>query len=690
MKDPGGESRKPRDGQKKRREQAAQALPAGRKLLYYLLTIGFPFLLLFILEGSLRIAHYGQDLSLFAPDTLNGRAFLNLNPGVQARYFTRHQFSATLAPSYFVSPKPPGTYRIFCLGASTTVGFPYWYNGSFPSFLKDRLRRIFPEKKLDVINVGLTATNSFTVSDMAADIADYEPDLLIIYDGHNEFYGALGIGSHESLGSVRWLTKLYLRLIRFDTFRVCRDLFTAAVGLFQHAPEETSSRPLMEILASGQYIPFRSKTYERALDIFKGNLEDLKEIAREHQVPVILASQVSNLRDRAPFISEDAEKLIGEARKAYHRLFDLGMKNLREGKADSAIQDFEQALSIDSLHADGHYWLARGLEAMGDKSQARLEYRKARDYDQLRFRASTDFNEALRSEADGRTVYFADMERAFENASPDSLIGNTLILEHLHPNSRGAFVLAKEYARTMREHHLFATDEEWRMRDTIEDEFLWQMRSVTEIDEMLARRRTEVLTAGWPFKNQTATVEAIPNGDTLRTIAEQLARRIWSWPQAHEAAASYYFFKRDYGNAIREYRAIIDQLPFMNIQYYLRLAELLLEENRTKEFAQVLIASLEVKPTISAYRALGDISMNGGKPADAVAYYERTSDFPQSRRERVENGYALALAYLRAERAPDAASKLAEILNLMPDYQPASRLLEKINARRDEKSKTAK
>ncbi len=67
-------------------------------------------------------------------------------------------------------PKPAGTYRIFCLGGSTTVGFPYWYNGSFPSFLRDRLRRTFPERSIEIINLGMTATNSYTVVDMVRDV----------------------------------------------------------------------------------------------------------------------------------------------------------------------------------------------------------------------------------------------------------------------------------------------------------------------------------------------------------------------------------------------------------------------------------------------------------------------------------------------------------------------------------------
>jgi len=68
-----------------------------------------------------------------------------------------------------------------------------------------------------------------------------------------------------------------------------------------------------------------------------------------------------------------------------------------------------------------------------------MEYIRARDLDELRFRASGDFNRAiLRQERDAE-VGTVDMEQLFMANSPDSLIGNGFILEHLHPNSFGIF-----------------------------------------------------------------------------------------------------------------------------------------------------------------------------------------------------------------------------------------------------------
>ncbi len=67
-----------------------------------------------------------------------------MNPEVKSRYFARIGFNPSTSPDMFQMPKPAGTFRIFCLGGSTTVGYPYSFNVAFSSFLRDHLRGVFP------------------------------------------------------------------------------------------------------------------------------------------------------------------------------------------------------------------------------------------------------------------------------------------------------------------------------------------------------------------------------------------------------------------------------------------------------------------------------------------------------------------------------------------------------------------
>ena len=45
-----------------------------------------------------------------------------------------------------------------------------------------------------------------------------KPDLIIIYAGHNEYYGALGVGSVETLGDTRFLVNTVIWLKSIQNF----------------------------------------------------------------------------------------------------------------------------------------------------------------------------------------------------------------------------------------------------------------------------------------------------------------------------------------------------------------------------------------------------------------------------------------------------------------------------------------
>ena len=646
---------------------------------FFLITISIPIVFFVLLEGILRIAHYGPDISMFKTEMINGNNYYILNPEVKNRYFSRYQFNATPSPDYFLVSKPKGSLRIFCLGGSTTVGYPYWYNGAFSTSLRDRLHAIFPDRTIEVINVGMTATNSFTVLDMAKEVMNYEPDLLIVYDGHNEFYGALGISSHESIGKYRWLTMLNLQLIHLKTFMLLRELYATVTSLLHHSPASRSPGTLMETLAFGQYIPFGSDEYNSCLDIFKENLSDLKNLCANKGIPVILGTQASNLRDMPPFVSLPSKTISEKYLNLFRQSMDSAVVHWHGGLIARADSEFRSAISNDSLRADAHYDLAKCLEQLHQYREARSEYRQARDYDQLRFRSSNDFNQAILSASDDKTVFTVDIEKKFQDHSPDSIIGHSLITEHLHPNSRGTFWMAKEYALMMRRLHFLGNDAEWITRDTINDDTLWNNRSVTDLDERIAERRTEVLTSGWPFVSQFPIVDPVATNDTLGEIAERVTRSQWSWTQAHEGAADYYLLRHDLAHAEKEYRVIINQFPNADVESYLKLAKILLDEQKILELHSILLASLTIQPTLLAYRALGDIALNNNRQEEAVLYYEKALSLSGSSRDQIDNRYMLAQAYFNETKLPEAEKELLQVLQLKPDYKPAIMLLQKIN-----------
>ena len=87
----------------------------------------------------------------------------------------------------FSSIKPLDTYRVFTLGGSTTFGNDQFHSETWPGYLQ----QIFDGEELgvnvQVINAGIPAYSSTPEYQMLKTrLIDYQPDLVIMYDGWND------------------------------------------------------------------------------------------------------------------------------------------------------------------------------------------------------------------------------------------------------------------------------------------------------------------------------------------------------------------------------------------------------------------------------------------------------------------------------------------------------------------------
>src|ERR1700712_176963 len=187
-------------------EKQTRQLSKKRLLLFRIIAITSPFVLLIVFEMVLRLFHYGNNLDLFIESPSNAEYYI-FNPAASKRYFTNQAIATSGNTEPFKKEKDNNTLRIFILGESTTIGYPYFHNGSFHRWLLYRLMQMYPDKNFEIINLSLTAVNSYTVLDFGRQLPKYQPDAVLIYTGHNEYYGALGIGSTGSVGSNRFLVQ---------------------------------------------------------------------------------------------------------------------------------------------------------------------------------------------------------------------------------------------------------------------------------------------------------------------------------------------------------------------------------------------------------------------------------------------------------------------------------------------------
>ena len=236
------------------------------------------------------------------------------NPNFAARLF----FSTTtvipnppLEP--FLTEKPENGYRVFVMGESSAAGYPYGFNGVPGRVVQDALRDILPDRHVEVITVATSAINSYTLYDQVDEILDHQPDAILIYTGHNEFYGALGAGSNESLGSFPAFVRFYLRVQRLKTFLLLRDQITGIAKWIatRTAPADQGLSTLMQQVVRDQAITLDSPVYELGKIQFESNMNQILNKFEKAGVPVLLGSLVSNLKDHTPFESVQTDSLPG-------------------------------------------------------------------------------------------------------------------------------------------------------------------------------------------------------------------------------------------------------------------------------------------------------------------------------------------------------------------------------------------
>ncbi|OGU53719.1 MAG: hypothetical protein A2080_06710 [Ignavibacteria bacterium GWC2_36_12] len=560
-------------------------LSTAKKRIFWIATISLPFLIFSILEISLRIFNYGGNLDLFIDGPPGYENYIRCNPEFAHRYFYTQSNVPTPPLQLFNKLKPKNGYRIFVLGESSAAGFPYSNNASFPNILQRGLSNTFPQKNIEVINVSIAAINSYTLLDLVDEIIEQSPDAILIYTGHNEYYGALGVGSAQSLGNWRWLINSYLKLQYFKTFILLRNFLgwakTQFSNLFYKENESDPSATLMERIVAEQTIPYGSNLYEKGKKQFEENIEAIIQKAVDKDIKVVLSELVSNLHDQEPFIS---------------------------------VKD------KDGNSAELFFNLARSQEANGKFEKAKENYYKAKDYDALRFRAPEDFNAVIKNLGDKYSLPVVLLKLYFENESPNGLIGKELMLEHLHPNKDGYFLIAKDFYDTMKKNKMISA--EWGEYDINKE----KNYGITELDSIYADLEIRHLKGGWPFHPKSVPnrfIQTFSPANRLEEIAFKVFQnKHYNLLSIHMELGEYYERQSNFDKAFAEYNALITSIPY-EVDFYEKAAKVLIKKEEYGRASQLLKRSLKYKENPFANKWVGQIALMNNNYKEAISYLSK-------------------------------------------------------------------
>ncbi len=551
---------------------------------FYVLALFIPVLFFAGLELSLRLAGYGKPLPMWEPLSPDFPHYRILNDSIATRYFPDLTTAPSPWPDAFLKDKADSTFRVFVLGESSAAGYPYDLSSAFSQEIERRLEILYPGWKIEVVNLSMSAISSFVLLDLTEGMLEQKPDLVLIYTGHNEYYGALGVGSSISIGNNRWLTKTVLRLETYRTVRLIRGVLAWVASLGSGGEEKNGT--LMEQMVKEQLIPLHSPLYQAGIDQFQGNMEDILDQCKAAGVPVILSTLVSNLGSQPPFISEPVDSL------------------------PAAGQIFSQADSIRKANPE----LAKSL------------YIRAKELDLLRFRAPEAINRVILELGTTYSLPVVRADSVFGKASVDGIVGQDLMTDHLHPTAAGYRLLGKEFLEEMIRNALVPAGGARNLSEAELDHLADLAVPTTRLDSLMAYYKIKKLKMSWPFVKTSPKdgllVEPENRKDPADVYAANVVNGRKGWENAHvELAEIYQRNPQTQDLAIREWKSLIAFFPF-NDSPVKALAQFLIRIGRVKEAVPYLYRLEKLNPDAFSSKWLGIVSLASGKPAEAVSWFE--------------------------------------------------------------------
>jgi tetratricopeptide (TPR) repeat protein len=364
----------------------------------------------------------------------------------------------------FPRKKASGTYRVFCLGGSTTHGRPYDDTTSFCGWLRELLPRVAPDRRWEVVNAGGVSYASYRVALLMEELTRYQPDLFIVYTGHNEFLerrtyrGLIAMPrTLRGLGAVASRTRVWAVLrAAWRTLGSRRGASRPATGTDTARAGEPS--PLAAEVTTLLDAAVGPDAYERddpwraqVVRHYAFNLARMTDIAASVEAGVVLVTPAANLRDSSPFKSLPREDLTPAEAARWAALYgEAGTAAARDDPA-AAHAALERAVAIDDRHAQTQYARGRALYALGRFEEARRAFERARDEDVCPLRAPREVVAATRRVAAERGIPLVDFEKRVRDEAPHGIPGNEHFLDHVHPTLDAHRDLALDLLATMRQ-----------------------------------------------------------------------------------------------------------------------------------------------------------------------------------------------------------------------------------------------
>ncbi|HUS92969.1 MAG TPA: tetratricopeptide repeat protein [Phycisphaerae bacterium] len=382
-----------------------------------------------------------------------------------SRYEIARSRLAFFRPDSFAAVKPPGEFRIFCLGGSTVQGRPFAIETSFTTWLEMLLRLADPARRWEVVNCGGISYASYRLVPILEEVLRHQPDLIVLYTGHNEFL------EDREYGHVRDIPAAVARpaelLARTRTFHLARSAWSRLRGVPSRPGARAVLGPETDTILDykgGLARYHRDDAWRRGvMEHYRANLRRMVGLCRQAGVPVVLVNPVTNLRDCPPFKSQHRDGLTAGQLPRWEALCRQA-GHVIGGDPFRAADLLRQAAGIDGEYAGLHYLLGRCLDRMGRPAEARAAYLRAKDLDVCPLRMLEPMHADVLAIAGQTRAPLVDARAMFEKRSKGGVLGAGLLVDHVHPSIPGHRLLAEALLEELARQGFVRPRPGWRQR----------------------------------------------------------------------------------------------------------------------------------------------------------------------------------------------------------------------------------
>jgi len=601
---------------------------------FYILLFAIPVIFFVLLEIGLRTFSYGKDTRVWIDVS---KEMQILNPEIASRYFFTTKNLPFSVESFLYKEKTENNFRVFVVGASSAAGYPYLSSASFSKFIRKKLEILYPENVIEVCNISMSAINSYAIRDLMPEILQKEPDLVLIYLGHNEYYGALGVGSLESLGSSRFIVNTTLWLNKFKTVELLRNIVNWISGIFS-SKSEVSGGTMMAQMAQDKLIEFNSDIYQQGIGQYEGNFRDILGMCKDAGVPVIASTLSSNLKDQKPFVS------IGDSdNPSADYIFDIANEELYRNNIDSA-----KALFI-----------------------------YAKDLDALRFRAPEEINKIIIQLCEEYDFALIRSDSQLNAQSPDEIVGDNMMTDHLHPNVRGYQLIGNLFFNSMKSNGNLPTNQPSDLSEQMADSLVYAYYNFTPFDSTVADFRIKILKNDWPYinpKNQIPRNKLIRLNNLIDSVSADVIDGRISREQGRLKIASNYLGEKEYNKYATEMAALIEEFPFLYKYYNSTARELIAVSNFSRAY-YFLKRGFNQHPDAFNSKWLGIMDLSHGFVDDAINYLETSLKYDKKDAQVYFN---ITGAYAQKKEFIKALDSISKCLQIKPDFPRAREMQQQL------------